>query len=165
MQAGLRCLLTRASAAAFLAAGASAAHAHTTVREVGDFYAGVLHPLTTLEHVLPFAALGLLIGQQGRKASSAVVVFSGMLMLGATSALWIPAVPYLALLNICSVVLFGALIAAARPLPVAITQGIAIVFGFSTTASQTAARSPAQSDLIYSYRESGWRGSSCPPGE
>jgi urease accessory protein len=112
-------------------AASSAAHAHTAAKEVGDFYAGVLHPVTALEHVLSFVALGLLVGQQGRKASSTVLVFAVMLMLGATSALWLPAVRYVGLLNISSAVLLGGLIALARPLPVALTQGIAVVFGLS----------------------------------
>ena len=128
---GLRWRLARAGAAACLMAASGAAHAHTAAKEVGDFYAGVLHPITALEHVLSFMALGLLVGQQGRKASSAVLVFSVMLMLGATSALWLPAVPYVGLLNISSAVLLGGLIALARPLPVVVTQGIAVVFGLS----------------------------------
>jgi urease accessory protein len=109
----------------------STADAHTAAKEVGDFYAGVLHPVTALEHILSFVALGLLVGQQGRKASSAVLVFSVMLMLGATSALWLPAVPYVGLLNIACAVLLGGLIALARPLPGVVTQGIAVVFGLS----------------------------------
>ena len=131
MLASLRWLLTRAAIAGCLMAAASAARAHTAAREVGDFYAGVLHPVTALEHVLSFVALGLLVGQQGRKASPAVLMFSMLLMLGATSALWLPAVPYAGLLNIASAVLLGGLIALARPLPVALTQGISVVFGLS----------------------------------
>jgi len=131
MLAGLRWLLVRTSAAACLMAAASTAHAHTAAKEVGDFYAGFLHPLTALEHAVPFVAFGLLVGQQGQKASSALLVFSLMLMLGATSALWVSTIPYLSPVNIFSMILFGSLIAAARPLPMVVTQGIAVVFGFS----------------------------------
>jgi len=131
MPARLRWLLTRAGAAAVLMAAASQVHAHTAAKEVGDFYAGFLHPLTALEHVLSFVAFGLLIGQQGHKASAAVLVFSLMLMLGAAVALWVPAIPYVGLANIFSAVLLGGLIAAAWPLPVLVTQGLAVVFGLS----------------------------------
>ena len=73
MMTPLRRLLTRVGAAAVLVAAVSEVHAHTAAKEVGDFYAGFLHPLTALEHVLSFVALGLLIGQQGHKASAAVL--------------------------------------------------------------------------------------------
>lgn len=39
---------------------------------VGDFYAGMLHPLTAIEFVLPMVALSLLAGQQGRDAAIAI---------------------------------------------------------------------------------------------
>jgi urease accessory protein len=110
---------------------ARCAQAHTAAKEVGDFYAGLLHPVTALEHVLPFVALGLLVGQQGQRATSAVLVFSLTLMLGAASALWISAVPYVSLVNILSAALLGSLVAAAWPLPNGVVCGIAAVFGLS----------------------------------
>ena len=38
--------------------------AHTALVGTGDFYAGLLHPITAFEHVVPLLALGLLAGQQ-----------------------------------------------------------------------------------------------------
>jgi len=107
------------------------AYAHTAAKGAGDFYAGLLHPVTALEHVLPFVTLGLLAGQQGTKAQSAVLVFALTLMAGAALALWVPALPYVALVNILSAVLLGILVAAAWRLPLTLFYGITALFGLS----------------------------------
>lgn len=103
------------------------------VKGVGDFYAGLLHVLTALEHVLPFIALSLLAGQRGMKAQAEAVllVFPVALMAGAAAALWLPPLPGLAFFNIASAILLGALVAAARPLPRAVFYGLVVVFGIS----------------------------------
>ena len=41
----------------------AAAQAHTPIEGIGDFLAGLVHPLTTPSHVLLLLALGLLLGQ------------------------------------------------------------------------------------------------------
>ena len=57
----------------------------------GDFYGGVLHPLTALEHALPILALGLLAGQQGERAARwLVLVFPLALLIGAVLATVMP---------------------------------------------------------------------------
>ena len=122
MRAGVSlCLLTTASVA----------HAHAPIAGIGGFYAGFLHPVTALEHLLPFVALGIVAGQQGDRAAPALCLFAAMLMLGALAALWIPALPYIGLLNIFSCVALGALVAAAWRLSVRALCVIAIVFGLS----------------------------------
>jgi urease accessory protein len=110
---------------------AGSAYAHSAAPGAGDFYAGALHALTALEHVLPFLALGILAGQQGRKAEPVLLVFCLALAAGATVALWTPPLPYIGLLNIVSAILFGGLVAAAWSLPMAFCYGIAAVFGLS----------------------------------
>src|SRR6185503_7485701 len=60
--------------AVLLLSFAGTAHAHSTVKGVGDLYAGLLHVLTALEHVLPFIALSLLAGQRGMKAHAEAVL-------------------------------------------------------------------------------------------
>jgi urease accessory protein len=60
------------------------ASAHA-LKGVGDFYAGMLHPLTSLEFVLPLIALALFAGQQRREAAIAALgAFPISLMAGAT---------------------------------------------------------------------------------
>lgn len=53
---------------------ASPAQAHMVSADVGDFYAGLLHPLTSPEHWLPMLALALFAGQVGRAAARAAVL-------------------------------------------------------------------------------------------
>ena len=112
---------------------AGSADAHSMVKGVGDFYAGLLHVLTALEHVLPFIALSLLAGQRGMKAQAEAVllVFPVALMAGAAAALWLPPLPGLAFFNIASAIVLGALVAAARPTPRAVFYGLVVVFGIS----------------------------------
>jgi urease accessory protein len=117
--------------AACLLFAADSACAHSAARGAGDFYAGALHALTALEHVLPFLALGILAGQQGRKAEPVLLVFCVALAAGATAALWVPPSPYTNLLNIVSAVLFGGLVAASWSLPMTVHYSLAVVFGLS----------------------------------
>lgn len=106
-------------------------YAHSAARGAGEFYAGALHALTALEHVLPFLALGILAGQQGRQTEPILLVFCLALATGTTVALWTPPLAYVGVLNIFSAILFGGLVAAAWSLPVAFYYVIAAVFGLS----------------------------------
>jgi urease accessory protein len=126
----------KAAKAAILACllfGADTAQAHSMVKGVGDFYAGLLHVLTALEHVLPFIALSLLAGQRGfnRKTEAVLLVFPLALMVGASAALWLAPPPGLAFFNIASAILMGALVAAAWPLPGPLFYALVVVFGLS----------------------------------
>ena len=131
MPARLSMPAARAGVALCLLLAAGGAYAHSAAPGAGDFYAGALHALTALEHVLPFLALGILAGQQGRKAEPVLLVFCVALAAGATVALWTPPLPYVGLLNIFSAILFGGLVAAAWSLPMAFCCSIATVFGLS----------------------------------
>ncbi len=117
----------------WLVSFAASAQAHSTVKGVGDFYAGMLHVLTGLEHLLPFIALSLLAGQRGMKtqAEAVLLVFPLALMVGAAAALWIPPIHGLMFFNMASAILLGGLVAAAWPLPAAVFYGLVVVFGIS----------------------------------
>ena len=121
----------RTGVAVCLFFAADSVSAHSAARGAGDFYAGALHALTALEHVLPFLALGLLAGQQGRKAEPVLLVFCLALAAGGTAALWAPPLPYVGLLNIFSAILLGGLVAASWSLPMTLHYGLAVVFGLS----------------------------------
>jgi len=125
--------VVKAVIVACLLSFAGNADAHSMVKGVGDFYAGLLHVLTALEHVLPFIALSLLAGQRGLKAQAeaVLIVFPVALMAGAAAALWLAPPPGLAFFNIASAILLGALVAAAWPLPRAVFYGLVVVFGVS----------------------------------
>lgn len=53
---------------------AAPAQAHMVSPDVDDFYAGMLHPLTSAEHVLPMLALAFLASQCGKAAARAVIL-------------------------------------------------------------------------------------------
>jgi urease accessory protein len=109
-----------------------AAFAHSLSNRFGDFYGGMLHPVTALEHALPIFALGLLAGQQGARAARWVLlVFPLALLLGATLATVAPALSWVSLLNKASFALLGALVAGAWRLPLPAVGGLAALFGLS----------------------------------
>ncbi len=68
------------------------AQAHMVSPDVGDFYAGLLHPLTSAEHLLPMLALAFLAGQCGKAAArAAIVAFPLALAAGILAGARVPA--------------------------------------------------------------------------
>jgi len=66
----------RLAPAGLLLAAPGTAGAHTVISGVGDYFSGVLHPLTTPAHVLVLLSLGLLVGQHTPfKLKTALAVF------------------------------------------------------------------------------------------
>ena len=61
-------------AAAALLATLEAADAHIAASRLGDFYAGALHPLSDLQDVILWAALGMLAGSLGASAGRWLVL-------------------------------------------------------------------------------------------
>ncbi len=116
--------------AAILLAGGTA-HAHAPSADVGDVYAGLLHALTSIEHVLAFAALGLLGGRHGRPAQPMILLFAMALAVGAMLGLSGPALRAVDLTNLASSVLLGALVAFAAALPPAALYVLTALFGAS----------------------------------
>lgn len=108
------------------------AGAHSLNSRFGDFYGGMLHPTTALEHALPIFALGLLAGQQGAHAARSLLLLLPLgLMLGAALAIFAPALPWVPVLNKTSFVLLGILVAGAWRLPLPAVAGLAALFGLS----------------------------------
>jgi urease accessory protein len=107
------------------------AQAHSSTQGVGDFYAGVLHPLTALEHILPFVTLGLLVGQQAKRSQEVVPIFAVALMLGAIAALFLPAYPIVTFANLLSGAVLGGLVAVAWKIPTPLFWAMAAMFGLT----------------------------------
>jgi len=111
--------ISPARLAAFASAFAAipeAAFAHI-VEGVGDFYTGILHPVTTFEHILPMVALGLLAGQSRRASAVAVVIaFPVGLLLGATASLRWGVPGFAGWVNVGSMLFLGALVALGKGL-------------------------------------------------
>jgi urease accessory protein len=113
-------------------ASAHPAAAHSLGNRFGDFYGGVLHPLTALEHALPILAIGLLAGQQGERAARwLVLVFPLALLCGAALAGAAPPYASARLLNVASFVVLGLLVAAGWRLPLSLLIALGAAFGLS----------------------------------
>ena len=63
-------------ATAMLFAGVEAADAHIVASRLGDFYTGALHPLTDLQDLVLWAAMGVLAGSLGMMPSAWKAVLS-----------------------------------------------------------------------------------------
>lgn len=109
----------------------SVAFAHP-MKGVGDFYAGMLHPIMTVETILPLVALSLLAGQQQRETAIKILAaFPASIALG-TLLIFVSPVPGRALtLELVITALTGILIALARMLPSIVPIGVGVVLGLS----------------------------------
>jgi urease accessory protein len=106
--------------------------AHSLSSRFGDFYGGVLHPLTALEHLLPILALGLLAGQQGTRAARwLLLIFPLALLIGAALATVMPPISGVRLANDVSFAVLGLLVAAAWRVPLALLIMLGALFGLS----------------------------------
>ena len=103
----------------------AAAHPMTGV---GDFYAGMLHPLTAVELALPLIALSLLAGQQNRDTAIRLIAAVPLALgLGAVLGLVMPAPSGLLQANVGAMVVLGAVVAAAPALPAYAALALAAV--------------------------------------
>ena len=118
---------------------ATVAEAHSVNKQFGDFYGGMLHPLTALEHLVPILGLGLLVGQQGTSISRWVLLlFPIGLFVGAVVAGNLEPSPYVEWFNRLSFVALGTLIAGAVRLPLSALAPSAVLLGFSHGYENTA---------------------------
>jgi urease accessory protein len=121
---------------------------------VTDFYAGLLHPVTAVEHLLTFTAVGLLAGQQmARVALRALTLFVGALFVsaGASGAFvasdraagsWIDVAALLAMIGVgCLVAWSGRL---PPPVVYACVVAVAVVHGAANVAEMAPAMSAAR---------------------
>jgi urease accessory protein len=110
----------------------SSASAHLVDARFGDFYAGLVHPLTALEHVFPFLAVGLLAGQQGARSARAILgCFALALIAGAVLGRFEPGATFILYVNGASFVVLGGLVALARRLPVWVLFALSALFGLT----------------------------------
>jgi urease accessory protein len=97
---------------------------------VGDFYAGMLHPVITIETVLPLIALSLLAGQQRREAAiHLLAAFPAALIVGALLASLRDAPSSLGIVQLILTAGFGILVAFARPVPSWLLVALGAVLG------------------------------------
>jgi urease accessory protein len=108
------------------------AHAHSVNKQFGDFYGGMLHPLTALEHLLPILGLSLLAGQQGTlPARWVLLLFPLALLVGAVVAGRCEPSLVVEWFNRLSIVAIGGLVAGAVRLPGPLLGTVAIALGLT----------------------------------
>ena len=103
----------------FAATVPAQAFAHSLSTRFGDFYGGLLHPLSSLELGMGFLVLALLAGQQDKRGARLVLAwFIGAMLVGAVLASWLPTLAeQVRLPNLGLAALLGVLVAAAPRIP------------------------------------------------
>lgn len=87
-------------------------YAHLVNNNVGEFYAGMLHPVTSLEHLLPILALSLIGGQCGKHAARATLfTFPAGLLAGTLAGSLLPPYGFLEVMNLMLLLGLGGLLA------------------------------------------------------
>jgi len=136
-------------AALMLLAGGNAAEAHIVAARLGDFYMGVVHPLTNLQDVVLWTATGVLAGTLGSaKGRWLIPVFplgllAGLLLghvLGAVSTQLADAAMMLAI---------GMLLAAAAQVPTVLLCAMAFVVAMIRGAANGADLAPETDRVLF----------------
>ncbi len=109
------------------------AHAHTgagTVHTHDAFFAGLLHPLTGLDHMAAMVALGVWSALALRRVWLAPAAFVAVLAAGALAALAGLRVPAIEPMIASSLLVLGLLVATQRALPLAAALAMSAFFAF-----------------------------------
>lgn len=118
-----------ATVAVLLSPAAACAH---PMQGVGDFYAGMLHPLTAIEFLLPMIALSLLAGQQARtSAMTMLATFPVSLAMGAVIAIPLHLPSIVTWIDLGLMAGLGLLVAAALPLPPGVAAALSVLLGLT----------------------------------
>jgi nickel/cobalt exporter len=109
------------------------ASAHLVNTNVGEFYAGMMHPLTSAEHLLPILALALLAIQCGKHAARTTLLVLPLALLGgAMAGSRLPPFAFFHFANLTVLVGLGGLLALGERLkriPPSTVGGLALLTG------------------------------------
>ena len=124
-----------------------AAVAAHPMKGVGDFYSGMLHPLTALEFLLSWIALAMFAGQQGSKtALFTLAIFPSALVLGASLGAVLPSPAWLPVMNLVLIPILGLAVVLAisfpTPATVILVALVGLLHGLANGAEITAPVSP-----------------------
>lgn len=138
-----------AIAALLLLAAPSAAQAHIIASRLGDFYTGALHPLTDLQDVVSWLAIGVLAGSLGAATGRwLVVVFPTGLLAGLViGPSWDLAGGNAA--NAAVLLALGLLLAAAARIPAVLLAVIAFALAVMRGAANAADLAPETNRVLY----------------
>ncbi len=127
-----------------------AASAHLVNTNVGEFYGGMMHPVTSLEHLLPTLALGLLASQCGKHAARwTLLMFPLALLAGMLTGQRLPPYGIIQLADIIALVGLGVLLAAGpqftKLFPVeALALMVGLILGYRSGNDMAAAKVAGQ---------------------
>jgi len=137
-------------AAGLLFAQVSAAEAHIVAIRLGDFYAGALHPLTDLQDILLWLAMGLLAGSMGAaRGRWLVLVFPLGLLAGLALGQTIGGIGANPAVDAAVAVVLGLLLAAAARVPTVLLCAIAIALAVLRGAANAGDLDPATNNLLF----------------
>ncbi|MFZ7126646.1 MAG: HupE/UreJ family protein [Desulfobacterales bacterium] len=106
------------------------AQAHLVNTEVGEFYAGMLHPLTSAEHLLPILVLAVLASQCRREAARwTLAIFPAALMAGVGAGRLLGPAQIVHLTSLLALMVMGGLLALGRPVDASVLLGTAGTVG------------------------------------
>ena len=129
---------------------AAPAHAHIVSIRLGDFYAGALHPLTDLQDVILWTALGILAGSLGAaRGRWLVLVFPLGLLAGITAAHAFGTALAGPVVNSGLILLLGLLLAIAPRIPLAGICAIAFAIALIRGAVNAADLAPQSDRLLF----------------
>jgi len=87
-------------------------YAHLVNTDVGEFYAGMMHPVTSSEHLLPILALALIAGQGGKLAARVTLfAFPAALFAGTFAGSLLPPYGFSQVMNLILLFCLGGLLA------------------------------------------------------
>jgi urease accessory protein len=137
-------------AAMLLFAQVPAAEAHIVAIRLGDFYAGALHPLTDLQDVLLWLAMGLLAGSMGAmRGRWLVLVFPLGLLAGLALGPKIGGLAANPALDATIAVVLGLLLAAAARVPTVLLCAIAATLAVLRGAANAGDLDPTTDHLLF----------------
>ncbi|WP_315797604.1 HupE/UreJ family protein [Bradyrhizobium sp. SZCCHNRI3043] len=137
-------------ASVLLLTQAQIADAHIVSARLGDFYAGALHPLLTLQDVVVWVALGLLAGSLGAASGRwLVVVFPVGLCAGLALAAGSGVTAVSPFVDAATILILGLLLATALRIPVVLLSVVAFVLGVMRGAANAGELMPQTDRLLY----------------
>ena len=128
--ASMKTLARLGSLSALAALAPSLAFAHGGGPHVHGFFAGLEHPLLGVDHLLAMVAVGMIGARAGRRSTVlAPLLFVSAMVTGALLGTAGIGLPSLETGIALSLVVFGALVGLARPLPLAAVATVTALFG------------------------------------
>jgi urease accessory protein len=147
----MRCRFARACVtASALLASAKSADAHILASRLGDFYAGALHPLTDLQDLILWAALGVLAGSLGPSQGRwLVLVFPLGLLAGLVLGLAFGVVSAGPVADAGMTVVLGLVLAAEMQIPAATLCSVALGLALMRGAANAGGVGPETNRLLF----------------